>query len=42
MESNNLFVTKNFHDDITKWFGGDSSHSVLIYKTGGFFKCFYA
>nr|CAD2152068.1 unnamed protein product [Meloidogyne enterolobii] len=24
----------NFHDDITKWFGGDSSHSVLIHKTG--------
>nr|CAD2194604.1 unnamed protein product [Meloidogyne enterolobii] len=28
------FVAKNFHDDITKWFGGDSSHSVLIHKTG--------
>nr|CAD2201926.1 unnamed protein product [Meloidogyne enterolobii] len=28
------FVGKNFHDDITKWFGGDSSHSVLIDKTG--------
>nr|CAD2202581.1 unnamed protein product [Meloidogyne enterolobii] len=28
------FVAKNSHDDITKWFGGDSSHSVLIHKTG--------
>ncbi|KAL7079928.1 hypothetical protein ACQ4LE_000066 [Meloidogyne hapla] len=28
------FIAKTFHDDITKWFGGDSSHSVLIHKTG--------
>nr|CAD2197626.1 unnamed protein product [Meloidogyne enterolobii] len=29
-----LLQMMNSHDDITKWFGGDSSHSVLIHKTG--------
>uniref|UniRef100_A0A914NK37 Uncharacterized protein n=1 Tax=Meloidogyne incognita TaxID=6306 RepID=A0A914NK37_MELIC len=29
-----LLQMMNFHDDITKWFDGDSSHSVLIHKTG--------
>jgi hypothetical protein len=30
-------LCQTFHDDMTKWYGGDSSHSVLIHKTGGLF-----